>query len=431
MTHSSHVIRAIRSEPIFVTTETDKQIQPPLVPDAKTSEPLISVEAKDSTVPVAIEIGASSPTLVLEPDYPIETDTGHGNELHEQHQVKFTTGGGEEEGERVLGEVEVGEMQEDELGGKGGEGEEDLIVGEGRDGEGEAVGDEGSVSLDLVERLQEDSVCGVVVEGGGGGGIQAGSIMQSMETITGMNFDLPDAPPQSHSSTPTSPLLPTTMETVSLGTQDIIEEEEVVIGGEEMGESLQLPEELCAVGGTPLQLNEPAKTEEEEEMNTVGGLQLEQGGHQLELNALQSQNSGGVHLLDVREAGVGPPFTTPLPSPAVELSFPPSALPTHLSDPLISLPPPSPQLPPSHPHDEAKEESQTLGRGGGDIGPEPRVLPSVPSPYPDEVAGVKEALYSAWIPSPWTLDLLSRQTPVDQSHLTCPGLVADIKMVRT
>ena len=389
------------------------------------------MEAGISKAPVAIHIGASSPTLVLEPDSPIktgnQTDISSQIVAEEEPLVKFTTGDGGEEEEKD-GE-EVGEGGEDVTGAEGGEGEG--LVGE----------DEGTI-LESVDVTQQEG--GVIVgeEREGGGEeveMQAGSIMQSMETITGMNFDLPEAPPQSHSSTPTSPLLPTTMETVALGTQEVIEEEETM-REEEMGEPLQLQEELSAVGGTPLQLNEPPKTEEEEEMNTVGGLQLEQGGHQLEVNELQLKDPAGdgAHLLDVREAGVGPLSTSTLPPPAVEVSSPPSAIPTHLSDPLISLPSPSPKLPPSHLHRDGREDFGTReGEGGGggdgergDIGPEPRVIPPVSSPYPEEVAGVKEALYTAWIPSPWTLDLLSRQTPVDQSHLTCPGLVADIKMVR-
>ena len=388
--------------------ETDKQIPPPLAPGTittETSDPLLPDEARVSTTPVVVQIGPSSPTLVPEPDSPLETGTdvpSHHGDHQDKHHVKFFTGDGEEEREE-------GERGDDVIGKEKGE-----------------VGEKENKALDFVGGLHEDNVNEVVVEREGGGGeIQAGSIMQSMETITGVNFDLPEAPLLSHSSTPTSPLLPTTMETVALGIQDVIEAE-VMIGGEEMGESLQLPEELSAVGGMPLQLNEPAKTEEEEEMNTVGGLQLE-------MNGLKSRGSGGdgAHLLDVREVGVGPPSTSPLSHPAIEVSSPPSAIPTHLSHPLISLPLPPPQFTSSL-HGDGEEESQTLGREGvGDIGPEPRVLPPVPSPYPEEVAGVKEALYTAWVPSPWTLGLLSRRTPVDQSHLTCPGLVADIKMVRT
>ena len=389
---------------------TDKQIPPPLAPGTETSDPLIPDEARVSTV--VIQVRASSPTLVPEPDSPLETGTDepshHGDHQDKQH-VKFFTGDGEEEREE-------------------GERGDDVIAEEKGEEEGDVVGEKENKALDFVGVVNVNEVVVEGERGGGGGGgeIQAGSIMQSMETITGMNFDLPEAPLQSHSSTPTSPLLPTTMETVALGTQDVIEEE-IMIGGEEIGESLQLPEELSAVGGTPLQLNEPARTEEEEEMNTVGGLQLE-------MNGLKSQGSGGdgAHLLDVREAGVGPPSTSPLSPPAVEVSSTQSAIPTHLSDPLISLPLPPPQFTSSHLHGDGEGESQTLGgEGVGDIGPEPRVLPPVPSPYPEEVAGVKEALYTAWVPSPWTLGLLSRQTPVDQSHLTCPGLVADIKMVRT
>lgn len=53
-----------------------------------------------------------------------------------------------------------------------------------------------------------------------------------------------------------------------------------------------------------------------------------------------------------------------------------------------------------------------------------------PSPYPGGEAEVKEALYTAWLPSPWTQELLANPPPsTTTQHLTCPGLVADIKMV--
>ena len=54
-----------------------------------------------------------------------------------------------------------------------------------------------------------------------------------------------------------------------------------------------------------------------------------------------------------------------------------------------------------------------------------------PSPYPTGEAEVKEALYTAWLPSPWTQELLANPPPgMTTQHLTCPGLVADSKMVR-
>ena len=52
-----------------------------------------------------------------------------------------------------------------------------------------------------------------------------------------------------------------------------------------------------------------------------------------------------------------------------------------------------------------------------------------PSPYPDGAAGVREALYTAWLPSARTQEMLANPREAAQ-HLTCPGLVADVKMVR-
>ena len=67
---------------------------------------------------------------------------------------------------------------------------------------------------------------------------------------------------------------------------------------------------------------------------------------------------------------------------------------------------------------------------GEDIGPYPVVLPQRrPSPFPEVVDGVKETLYVTWIPSPWTRDILSQSPITAGKHLTCPGLVADIKAV--
>ena len=43
---------------------------------------------------------------------------------------------------------------------------------------------------------------------------------------------------------------------------------------------------------------------------------------------------------------------------------------------------------------------------------------------------VSEEIYTAWIPSPRTQELLAQPQPTkDPSHLTCPALVADVKMV--
>ena len=419
-------MRVVQSEPVLTAMATGKQTPPSTRPvEVTTKTPAntsVTMEtAIVSTDPVAI---ASSPTLVLEPDSPLQTGM-------ETSQVKFITGDGEEEElEGVVSSNEMGVVSNDDLGvvknreeevegetceGEDGEAkvvtgipDEQRMEGEGEKGRG---GDEvgGEVERGEMEEGQEGEIEGNGEGEGEGGEMQGGSIMQSQETITDIDFDLPDAPPPSNSSTPLSPLLPTTMETVVLGTQ--VEEAKG-----EIEEPLQLPEEMSSVGGTPLQLSEP-QPGTEEELNTVGGHQLERGGHHLELQG------DGAHLLDVREGGVGPPSGPT--HPGAEISLPPAALPTHLSNPL------SPHLTPSHPHREEgeNEELQTLGRGGGDrdVGPELQVLSS---PYPpEEEEGVREALYSAWIPSVGTQRVLSRTVPVDQTHLTCPGLVADIKTV--
>ena len=52
-----------------------------------------------------------------------------------------------------------------------------------------------------------------------------------------------------------------------------------------------------------------------------------------------------------------------------------------------------------------------------------------PSPYPDGAAGVREALYTAWLPSMRTQEMLADPREAAK-HLTCPGLVADVRMVR-
>ena len=425
-------MRVVQSEPVLTAMATDKQTPPPTRPvEVTTKTPAntsVTMEtAIVSTDPVAIEIGASSPTLVLELDSPLQTGIETSQVEPQDDEVKFITGDGEEEElEGVVSSNEMGVVKTDEMGvvknreeeveGETCEGEDVVVTGvpdeQRMEGEGEK-GREGDEEGGEVERGEmEEGQEGEIEGNGEGGEMQGGSIMQSQETITDIDFDLPDAPPPSNSSTPLSPLLPTTMEMVVLGTQ--VEEAKG-----EIEEPLQLPEEMSSVGGTPLQLSEP-QPGTEEELNTVGGHQLERGGHHLELQG------NGAHLLDVREGGVGPP-SGPAHLPGAEISSPPAALPTHLSDPL------SPHLTPSHPHREEgeNEELQTLGRGGGDrdrdVGPELQVLSS---PYPpEEEEGVREALYSAWIPSVGTQRVLSRAVPVDQTHLTCPGLVADIKTV--
>lgn len=58
----------------------------------------------------------------------------------------------------------------------------------------------------------------------------------------------------------------------------------------------------------------------------------------------------------------------------------------------------------------------------------------VPEPMADQLADaeleVAEAIYTAWVPSAKTQELLNQSQPTkDPSHLTCPALVADVRMV--
>ena len=171
------------------------------------------------------------------------------------------------------------------------------------------------------------------------------------------------------------------------------------------------------------------------QMTRTGGHPLEQSEHHLEVTEHQPQDSdSSANKLDVQEAGITPPsFFHPLSKVAPSDAVLSGAIATHLSDPLSSAPPlsgPSLLSQPCGDQDDIAEELQTL-QAKGDVGPEPVVfVPRRPSPFPEVVAGVREALYTAWIPSPWTQALLSQPHSVTQDHLTCPGLVADIKRVR-
>ena len=357
------------------------------------------------TDPAAIQMGASSPTLVSEPDTPLQSGTGTSFTVPAitESVVKFTTG-----------VIEEGE----------GEGEGDTVDRGGERGEKEGG------ELEEVETGRN----GLVV---GGGGEQAGSIMQSQEILPqGLNFDLPTAPLETLPYTPSSPLLPTTMETVALEIQEEIEEE--------VKEQIEQPLPLVDIGeGRPLSISESPRTSVSGTMPPLssGGHPLEQGEHQLEVTEHQPQDSDNrAHKLDVHEAGITPPSSFhPLSEVAPSDAVFTGAVATHLSDPLSSAPlqpPPSSLLGPSlHPQpyggqEDVMEELQAMA-ARGDVGPDPVVLvPRRPSPFPEVVEGVREALYTAWIPSPWTQSLLSQPTSVTQQHLTCPGLVADIKMVR-
>ena len=497
-------IRTIRSEPMLATMETTKTRL--RAQTGRHSDDIFietdTMVTKLSTDPVAIEMCASSPTLVLESDTPTQSGMGKAFTMPVstiEPEVKFTTEVREEEEERDgVKDIE----------GKGDSGVDDRRVDEEKKLETEiaeeTVGpiitsDIGTVQTDTVQEggqagsvMQTDTVqvnieggqaasimlqtetvqvnieggqaasimlqtetVQVNIEGGQAASImlqtetvqeggQAGSIMQSQETLPpNMNFDLPEATIQSLPYTPSSPLLPTTMETVALEIQDVISDEDKGVDNEGQNEEGEIEQPLQLSDIRPLIM---IRSDDVSEMNisstevpliaVVSGHQLEPGEHQLEVTEHRPQDTSGdgTHILDVKETGiytdVPSSMSTPLSGVTVSL---PSSVPTHLSDPLSScLPRPQPShlhpLPTSQSYTvhESDEESHTMG---GDVGPEAIVLhpPPLSSPYPEEVAGVKEILYTAWIPSPWTQGLLSQ--PTSQQNLTCPGLAADIKMV--
>ena len=401
----------------------------------------VSTGEATPTSPVAIEMGASSPTLVSEPDIILQSEMGtlFGVPSAEP-KVEFITGSDEEEeGEGGEGEREVGEEAVDK-----------------RDGEVESKEGEGKEEDSVAEMVKQASVGDQGGEagerdGGMGEGKQAGSIMQSQETLpVDMNLDLPPPPQLLLSYIPSSPLLPTTMETITLEVQE--EEEEGEEEGEgEIEEPLPSPEDDNILMGVdlgvskPLPISElpPVKSEETVLINIEssgvtfsGEHPLGQGEHQLEVTEHQPQDSD-VYKLDVQESGAVPPTLSDPLSAVVSSSDPLSmgTVVTHLSDPVSSGSVPSLLATLSFPYEEGEQEDvavelQSAG-SKGDVGPDPTVLPPRrPSPFPEVVAGVKEALYTAWIPSPWTQGLLSRLSTITGQHLTCPGLVADIKMVR-
>ena len=441
----THIIRPIRSEPILVATETptkldyttqsvSTEILSNTVTMKTTTAVTVSTGEATPTSPVAIEMGASSPTLDSEPDILLQSEMGTSSGVPSaEHKVEFITGSDEEgEGEGGEGEREGGEEAVDkrdrEVESKEGEGKEEDSVGEMV--KEASVGDQGG---EVGERQGTD--------GGMGEGKQAGSIMQSQETLpVDMNLDLPPAPQPLLSYIPSSPLLPTTMETITLEVQE--EEEE---GEGEIEEPLPSPEDDNILMGVDLGVSKPlpiielppVKSEETVLINiessgvTFSGEHLlGQGEHQLEVTEHQPQDID-VHKLDVQE-------TLSDPLSAVVFSSDPlstGTVITHLSDPVSSGPVPSLLATLSFPYEEGEQEDVAeelqAARSKGDVGPDPTILPPRrPSPFPEVVAGVKEALYTAWIPSPWTQGLLSRLSTITGQHLTCPGLVADIKMVR-
>ena len=415
VTHTSH-IRPIRSEPALVTMATDTTVSQRAFTTERSdvfNRDTVSMVTKvaTSTDPVAIEIGASSPTLVSEPDTPLQSGTG----------TSFTVPATAEPEMKFITSVK----EEGEGEGKGEKGEGD-VVDRGGEGRGRKEGGE----QEYVEAGQDGGMMG-------GGGGQAGSIMQSQDALPlDMNFDLPAAPLETLPYTPSSPLLPTTMETVALEIQEEVEEEA------EEEEQIEQALPLVDIGDSrPLSISESPRTSVSGTMPLLssGGHPLEQGEHQLEVTEHQPQDSDNcIHKLDVHETGISSfhPLSEVAPSDVVFTG----AVATHLSDPLTSAPTQSTSSPhllhPSlHPQpcgdqEDVAEELQAVA-ARGDLGPDPVVLvPRRPSPFPEVVEGVREALYTAWIPSPWTQGLLSQPSSMTQQHLTCPGLVADIKMVR-
>lgn len=413
VTHSP--IRPIRSEPVLAMNKTAPQG--------------ISTDTQMPTSSVAIEMGASSPTLVLEPDTPLQSGTGTSFTLSAP-DVKFITGSDEEDGLEEKEESKVDGEGEGRAGG------EESVVKEVMTSE---VPDAGHWEQEEHGRVDEGTE-EVMGEGGQDGGVcvmeeeQAGSIMQSQEALAeDVEMDLPSVPQDILSYTPTSPLLPTTMETVALEMQ---EEQEQDQAEGEMEQPLPLPDIMDSGGSKPLPISESPLTTCEEgiliDISSSGVTPPFSSGHQLEVTEHQLSPDSTAHQLDVQETRIVPPACF---DPLSEVSDrqSPGTVATHLSDPPLPVPSHLPLA--SQPHvseileDDVAEKLKTMGTMG-DIGPDSMVLPPRrPSPFPEVVAGVKEALYTAWIPSPWTQGLLLQPASVTQQHLTCPGLVADIKMV--
>lgn len=440
VTHSP--LRPIRSEPVLATMETNTTMSQSISTDVVSRETsdAVTVVSKvaTSTKSVAVEMGASSPTLVSELDTPLPSGTGplFTMPTTTELEVKFTTGSDEE--------------REGEGGGGGGRGLDEGGRGGGSEERGGHSGgaEEGATEVPEDghrEQGLQDEVA--AVQGEACGGMervgQAGSIMQSQEVLPlDVNLDLPAAPLQPQPYTPSSPLLPTTMETVALEIQEVVEEVEARQG--ELKQPLPLPE-ISELGDSPISKS-PHTTSEEGILMNVGssaalsfpaGHTLEEGEHQLEVMEHHPQDSGA-HKLDVQVAGITSPSSfDQLSAPSDPFSA--GVVMTHLSDPLSAghwhppqlVPLLPPQLHSTGGQEDVAEELRTMGTRE-DVGPDPVVLPPRrPSPFPEVVAGVKEALYTAWIPNPWTQGVLSWSASVTQQHLTCPGLVADIKAVRT
>ena len=200
-----------------------------------------------------------------------------------------------------------------------------------------------------------------------------GSIMQSEDSfIATQRLNLTEVV-QALSSTdiePSSPVLPTTMETIYVEEEE--EEEENVVGEEE-GELLSFS------------ANELAESEVEEA--AVRSRNISETLPEVTTNVSPeeeptaedqpSQEATRTQLGDVDTVTVTPEVTT-------------------VTQEVIDEPPP----------------------------------PRRPSPYPEGEAEVKEVLYTAWLPSVRTQELLaSSSSSMNTQHLTCPGLVTDIRTV--
>ena len=168
-----------------------------------------------------------------------------------------------------------------------------------------------------------------------------GSIMQSEEEIPGVAITFPSITAFSH--VPSSPVLPTTMETVPVPLNEEVSEESV-------------------------------SDDTEEELLSFSPDELSQKD--------QLQDT--------------------------------TALPTSLTVVL------TPQA--SIEEEQVMEEHETPT-------PQPEVAFTQSELLKPTTAGIKEALYTAWLPSPWTQDILSHGPNIVTQSLTCPGLVADVKTV--
>lgn len=285
----THTMRPIRSEPALVSMVT--HTQPPLLTQSISEENLgsaVTAERSEApavekeappTSPLAVKMGASSPTLsqvASESDTIVQSGMGtlepsatvteseeflksvslgsQAGSKETSMEVKFTTEPLPEEEEE---EKEKEEEEEEKEGTKEKmEGEEGEVGG----GEGKGRGEKGGEGQDSEEPHKAAGEVGgkeeeeEEVDDGGKVLDQGGSIMQSEELPPmDLNLDLPEELQQE--SAPSSPLLPTTMETVALELQQLEgEEEEEEKKDEEEEKEEEEGEEGLEEGGEPLSI---------------------------------------------------------------------------------------------------------------------------------------------------------------------------------